>query len=271
MGGSSRASRSHRGPVQETLASRRRRTRRALLSYAAAALTIYAGAWHLAHHPRFAVSGVEVEGNVVSSSSKVAAVARAALVSPALSLLPMENAYLARAGRVEEEIVATLPEVVSADVTRDGNELVVRVAERERFGYWCRASGDECFALDPSGFIFAREAAPAGATRFEGLVAAENPIRERYATESLWGNLRDLVVAVRAAGFSPTKVSSEDGIDFKIELAEGPYLVVDATHSGSLALENLGVALEDATLGALSGYEYVDLRLPHKVFLRARQ
>jgi hypothetical protein len=270
MTGSSRASLHHRGPVRESLvARRRRRARRVLIGYAAAAVTVYVGAWHLAHHPSFAVQAVEVEGNTVSSDEAVAAAARAAMASSALSLLPMTNAYLSRAGVVEEAVAAALPEAAAAVVSRQGQDLVVRVEERARFGYWCRSEGGDCFAVDPEGLIFARENPPEGATRFGGLIAAADPIRERYAPNDTWANLRVILEAARGKGFSPVKVTSQDGIDFKIELAEGPYLLTDATHEGAQAVENLQIALDDESLSALRGYEYADLRLPHKVFLKA--
>jgi len=270
MTGFSRASLHHRGPVRESLAARRRRrARRALIGYATAAITIYVGAWHLAHHPSFAVQAVEVEGNTVSSDEAVAAAARGAMASSALSLLPMTNAYLARTGVVEEAVADALPEAASATVSRQGQDLVVRVEERVRFGYWCRTEGEECFAVDPEGLIFAKENPPAGATRFGGLIAAPDPVRERYAPDEAWANLRAVIEVARGHGFSPAQVTSQDGIDFKIELAEGPYLLTDATHAGSQAIENLQVALDDESLSALRGYEYADLRLPHKVFLKA--
>jgi cell division septal protein FtsQ len=262
-------SRSASGPVRDSLASRRRRrARRTLVAYAVAAVLAYGGIWHLARHPAFAIQEVTVEGNVVTPRERVAAVARASLASPALSLLPMTNAYLTRDGRVEEAVEDALPEVAKASVERRGQTLAVRVEERARFGYWCRAA-DDCYAVDADGLIFAREAPPEGATRFGGLVAAADPIRARYAPEEPWANLRVVIEAVRARGYSPARVSSEDGVDFTIELAEGPRLTVDATHPGAQAIENLQIALDDGSLAALAAYEYADLRLPHKVFLRA--
>lgn len=270
MTASPRASSHHRGPVRATLAARRRRrARRALAIYAVLAAALYAGAWYAARHPSFAVHDIRVEGNMVSDDARVVAAARAALASPALSLLPMTNAYLTREGRVEESLAAALPEAAAVEVSRDGLDLAVRVEERERYGYWCRAgAADDCYALDGDGVIFAREAPPAGATRFGGLVAAPDPIRERYAPEEPWENLRAVVDAARARGFSPAEVSTEDGVDFTVALREGPRLVLDAAHPGGQAIENLAIALGDETLAPLSGYEYADLRLPHKVFLR---
>ena len=279
MTGATHGSRNLRGPVRESLAARRRRrARRTLAGYAAAALTIYGGFWHLARHPSFSVGAIAVEGNVVSTDAAVVAAARGALASSALSLLPMTNAYLARTDVVGEAIVAALPEAAAATVSRRGQDLSVRVEERARFGYWCPSTGsgqvvaaDDCFAVDAEGFIFAREAAPAGATRFGGLLAAADPVRERYAPPATWANLRAVIDAARGRGFSPARVTSQDGLDFKIELAEGPYLLVDATHAGARAIENLQAALGDPSLASLRDYDYADLRLPHKVFLKARR
>lgn len=264
-----RGARVQPGPVRESLASRRRRrARRALVAYAVLAAAIYGGAWYVAHHPAFAIQGVDVEGNVVTPDDKVAAIARQSLASSALSLMPMTNAYLTRDGRVEEAVEAALPEAESVSVERRGQKLEVRVEERARFGYWCGQSGD-CYALDEDGLIFAPESPAAGATRFGGLVAAPDPIRARYAPEDEWANLRQVVEAARAKGFSPAEVSTDDGVDFTVRLAEGPRLLVDASHSGAQAMENLQIALDDESLAALAAYEYADLRLPHKVFLRA--
>jgi cell division septal protein FtsQ len=260
-----------RGVVRESLAARRkRRARRTFVGYFLAFGAIYGGLWHLAHHPTFAVAAVTVEGNVVSSDEAVASVARGAMGSAALSLLPMTNAYLARAGRIEARIEEALPEVATATVERRDRALAVSIEERGRFGYWCRvgAAGEECFALDGDGFIFAREDAPAGATRFAGLLAAPDPVRERYAPADSWSNLRDVVEALRGRGFRPARVSSQDGVDFRVSLAEGPEILVDVTHSGKTAIENLEIALNDASLASLRAYAYADLRLPHKVFLR---
>ncbi len=263
---------SSRGAVGASLRARRqKKARRALISYAIAAGVLYAGAWHLAHHPTFAVSGIAVEGVASASEVAVAAAARSALASPALSLMPMTNAYLARTGLVAEAVEAALPEVASATVARRDLELVVLVEERERFGYWCREaalSGEECFALDPDGMIFVRATPPSGATRFSGLVAAADPVRERYAPAETWASLAAVVAALREKGFSPSSVSTADGTDFKITLAEGPYLLADATYPGEQAIENLRVALGDDSLNSLRAYTYADLRLPHKVFLR---
>ncbi len=267
-----------RSVVSASLRARRqKKTRRALIAYAIAAGVLYAGAWHLAHHPTFAVAGIAVEGAVSASEAAVVTAAQSALVSPALSLMPMTNAYLARPGLIEEAVESALPEVASATVARRELELVVNVEERERFGYWCRPStgsgqaigGDEeCFALDPDGMIFARATPPVGATRFSGLVAAADPIRARYAPEEAWGSVSSLVSTLREKGFSPSSVSTADGTDFKLTLAEGPYLLADVTYSGEQAIENLRVALGDDSLSSLRAYAYADLRLPHKVFLR---
>lgn len=271
----------HRTPrsvVSASLRARRqKKARRALVSYAIAAGVLYAGAWHLAHHPTFAVTGIAIEGAASASEVAVAAAARSALASPALSLMPMTNAYLARTDLVAEAVESALPEVASATVARRDLELVVLVEERERFGYWCRAStgsgqaaggNEDCFALDSNGLIFARATPPSDATRFSGLVAAADPIRERYAPAETWASLAAVVAALREKGFSPTSVSTADGADFKVTLAEGPYLLVDAAYPGAQALENLRVALGDDSLNSLRAYTYADLRLPHKVFLR---
>jgi hypothetical protein len=257
--------------VRDSLAARRKkRARRTLVGYALALGVIYGGVWHLAHHPSFAVAAVEVEGNVVSTDETVAAAARGAMISPALSVLPMTNAYLARAGRIEDQIEEALPEVATASVSRSGRSLVVQIQERARFGYWCNgASGaEECYALDEGGLIFAREAPAATSTRFVGLVAAADPIRERYMPEERWANLRAVVESLRDRGYSPARVWSEDGVDFRVALAEGPLVLVDVNQPGQTAMENLEIALGDASLAALRGYAYVDLRLPRKVFLR---
>lgn len=278
-----------RSVVGESLRARRRKkARRALISYALAAAAIYAGAWHLAHHPAFAVAAVTVEGAESADESQIAEAARGALASPALSLLPMTNAYLARAGRVEAAVEEALPEVADASVARVDRTLVVTVEERARFGYWCREKSAPmpvdvdlaaeagsaarreaggCFALDSEGLIFASENPTPGATVFRGLVVAENPVHERYAAGEPWGNLAAVIGALRGRGFTPAEVSTPDGIDFKITLAEGPYVLVDAARSGALAIENLQVALGDDSLAALRSYGYADVRLPHKVFL----
>jgi cell division septal protein FtsQ len=260
-----------RSVVRESLRARRqKRARRALVAYAIAGAVIYGGAWHLSHHPSFAVAAVTVDGNVVSDDETVARAARGAMSSAALSVVPMTNAYLARGGRIEEAIEAALPEVATASVSKEGKTIRVAIEERARFGYWCRgAEAEECFALDADGVIFAREAAPADATRFGGQIAAADPVRERYVPEEPWANLRQVVEALHALGFSPTRASSPDGVDFRISLAEGPELVIDVTHSGAQAIENLQIALDDESLSALREYGYADLRLPHKVFLRA--
>jgi cell division septal protein FtsQ len=258
-----------RSVVRDALRARRRKkTRRVLVSYLGALVVLYAGAWHLAHHPSFAVERIDVDGNSVSSDEALSAAAISALDSPTLSLMPMTNAYLTRPARIEEALEAEFPEIGTATVARVGTALDVTVVERERFGYWCRGEGD-CFALDGQGVIFASSTPAAGATRFEGLVAAQNPIRERYAPAEVWGNLRAVLDALRARGYAPTSVKSQDGVDFTVALAEGPTVLLDGTHSGAIAIENLQIALDDEALASLRSYEYADLRLPHKVFLKA--
>lgn len=262
---------------ESALRSRRRAKRsRRLVLWSSLAVLLYGSLWYLARSEAFAVGDVAVEGNVVASSSAVEAVARGVLdpgtAWSALSLLPGTNAYLAPKARVAAAVRETFPEVADVSVSREGNDLRVAVVERERWGYWCRdvAAGEECFALDRDGQIFAREAAAASSTRFAGQVEAADPVRASYASPEIFAGLRDLLEALRAAGLSPTRVAAEGAARFRVQLAEGPYLLVDASLPGAQTAQNLRVALGERGLARIASYEYVDLRLPRKVFLKAR-
>lgn len=260
-----------RQTFQETALAKRRRAKRSRRAYLWGALLVllYGSLWWLAREEAFAVGAVRVEGSTVTPASEIEAAARAELASPFWSLAPGTNVYLAPRGAIERAVRGRFPEVADAAVSREGTDLVVRISERERFAYWCRGEGaaEECFAMGRDGSIFAAETPPPGALRFHGLVTGD-PVRKRYVSPEIFANLRAAVEALLAGGLRPVEVSGGSGADFRVLLAEGPYLLVDGTVDGAKAVANLRLALGSPGLSQVSRLEYADVRLPKRVFLK---
>ncbi|HEY4507653.1 MAG TPA: hypothetical protein VJJ47_02135 [Candidatus Paceibacterota bacterium] len=256
---------------------KRRRARRSrwLIKWTALIVLLYGSLWYLVREDAFAVESIHISGNTVASVSAIEAVARGALASPLWSLRSGTNVYLAPRGRVGDAVKTAFPEVADVTVGREGKDLAVSISERGRWGYWCRpstsseqaAAEEECFALDGSGEIFAAERAPTDSVRLHGLVSGE-PVRARYGDSVTFASLRALVEGLRNLGLRPATIASEENLNFRVTLAEGPYLLIDAANDGAKTAQNLALALGNGGLAKISGLEYADLRLERKVFLK---
>lgn len=164
-----------------------------------------------------------------------------------------------------------LPAVKSIDIERSifDKKIFARVTERSAYGIWCEGDETECFWFDDGGYIFKKGLLSEGT-----LIKAvrDNSGRKlglgtNVLPPEAFENLKSVFTALTESGvgFSTVELKDLSLGEAWIKSAEGPEIYMSLRFSSVNSLPLLKT-LKDQ--GGLSKLQYVDLRIPNRVYYK---
>lgn len=245
------------------------------------------GAWYLLNLPFFRAERIEIRGEHLLAASDIEQTVRELLGGRYLGLVPRDSLFFISVPELERELAGRYSAIAAVSVERAfPNRLAVDVTERELWGIYCvypaaaSASGSaaegggerQCFYLDTRGMAYERLFAVRG--WLLPLVYASRPVRAgdqavvpltlRYYTDAgrTASGIGAHILSMRLATATPE--------DIRFDLAEGWYLLVNASRPVSDWGGVLGTVLEQEIGERRGELEYMDLRFGNKVFYKFR-
>ena len=254
-----------RGAARVTpLRPRRRRSRRAvsarrrlLTALAVTVLLLATAAWVVLGSPLLAVRTVQVDGVRTDGAGGLSAeqVVEVAGIDPGTPLVRVDTAAAA-------ELVAALPQVASAEVTRGWPRTVV-VTLVQRIPVAVVADGDTRRLVDAGGVVFDTITGelPAGVVP----LAVSDPGPDDAATTAALGALTALPGDVRA---EVTGVAARTADDVTLTLTDGRTVSWGSTAQTERKAQVLAGLLDQIESGALDPASTLDVSTPDAVVLR---
>lgn len=227
--------------------------------------------------PQFRVQTIAIEGSNQRTKAEAETITRAFLKREA-SVFGVTRTFLVSRERLAAELVSLLPDIESATVVRRLPSTVeIRLQEKVAVAYLDQSGN--LYAMDGEGRIIAEstaeEAAASGLPRVRNLQAT-SPVRlgDNVLNKEVMALLHDVVVLlpervnVSIREFLVPAVGTEE---VQVRTDRGWTLLLDATRPFANQLAVLEKILtEELDPKSLERLEYLDLRVPGKVFYRLR-
>lgn len=272
------------GPSALRLAQRRRLRRRRVQAFllALAVLALGGVVWGL-WQPALRITHVTVS----TGDARIVAAAQSALAGSYLWIIPHNSTLFFQENRVRSAILKSDPSIEAVSIKRNGTDgIVITPTGRTPIARWCGLAPsvgvpEYCYVFDTNGYIFAALPDPLGASTtekdtmrpsnsfsFYGQLAASStePLGATIAEAPLLPSLLDFARQVGTLGTSVQSIVIRDKEvdDLLTSGTRVTYLLgneEDALTALVSAKNNLN--LSDGSL------EYVDLRFPGKVYVKA--
>lgn len=237
----------------------------------------------LSYRPQFEITRVTVSGTNAVTMGEIESLTRHYLTTAVWGVLPASNTFLFPSRGLTSALLKKFKTLSAISADRAGlTTLAIRVKERLPEFLWCRedaAVGPEtCYDMDGGGFIFASAPTiqnPAHLKFYGFFDAGSDPLGAVYLGPERFQEVSDFLAALRGIDFLPTALKRSAEGEYRVSLKRGTDLLLDERGDLSRALSNLSSLLDDVELAALFArdplpFEYIDLRLPNKVFYRRR-
>lgn len=241
------------------------------------------GVHWLSYMPSLSVQAVKISGVRELDADLVKAFVHSVLEDGTFHYVSQKNIFFVPKARIETGITAAFPRALHARVERESlfsQQLEVIVKEREAYAKWClpeQASAEalDCYALDGTGFIFARVATTSTEEFTTSQVFMGGSMGEPIGTVLTNGNFAELVGLLESlrtdANLIPTIISILPDEDFSIAVAQGFFVKASFGQDAASLTRNLELILSsDVLKNRVDEIEYVDLRFGNRVYYKMK-
>ena len=194
-------------------------------------------------------------------------------------MLPKQNILIYPKGVIRKEIKSHFPRIEDISFELDPFKkqvLNISIKERQESGVWCRNTGEylDCYFIDKNGYVFA----PAP-TYSEGVVFSYSggiqgdPIGQNFVDAIKFAELNRFIDVIKNSdevGFEPVVLEYTNPGEYKLLFEGGGYVLFSDSYGLAYAYDNFVLVInkKGITPGNL---DYLDLRIPNKVFYKTRQ
>lgn len=225
----------------------------------------FSAAWSLLLSPFIKITEITLPENDVMASDTVSNA-----VSNQLPLGLSANLFLLSKNHLKNELASLFPAITKIEIDKEFfHTLKIDFIKRMPLGIWCSAN---CYYFDEDGIIF--KEAP----------VSEGSLILKINDNKTGVSLGDQVLSSDQLRFI-TEFNNKIGdnnkfkiIEFKIKPAPdleavtsgGWSIYLDQSQNPSVAASNLLIILDEAVKNKASNLEYIDLRIPTRVFYKLR-
>ena len=242
---------------------------------------IFTGLGYASHQPGLSITEVLVDGNILSSSSEIAAAAKAELSGNYLGLFSKANDLLYPQENIKTEILKGHPEIKDVSVASGGlNGLKVIVDERKPSALWCgvafvSATSSQCYLADENGYIFLREPANYSGDflKYYSVLKSAEPVGQNILSATDFQFVMKFAKDVASLGFQTALAEKLPDGDIKLALKDCSQIFFNLSQDEEKLVVNLSTVISDKTLqisagkGLLSA-KTIDLRFGNKIFYK---
>lgn len=222
---------------------------------------------------KFKIQEIVVQGGHDFVNQEISSYSDGFLSRKYFGLIPKRNILLYPKWGLKKALLGNFPRVKEVSFELDPFKkqvLNIYVTEREEYALWCR--NDDCYFLDRKGYVF--DEAPVFFEdrdfRYGGGIES-NPVGKVYLGLDEFKKIDALVKAFMVSPeLSSFEISSLDylgGGEYKVLSKNGSFILFNAGFGLEKVYENLVLAIEKSEID-LGNIEYIDIRLPGKVFYK---
>lgn len=232
---------------------------------------LFGGFFYYAFSAEFHITEVKVSGSSFAKKEEIELTVKEILSRELWGFIPRKSSLLIGAKLIEETLYATYPPIKEVELNIQGHTMVITIRERTATSVICTVA-NSCYFMDNEGLAFA------SAPKFEGSsfikiktydtsinagtsVISKDELEEVVKKIALF---KSLMLSAQYVSFI-----SEKEMEF---IGPGGTVFVMMRKDGSALIEERLKALLSSRPDIVNGtYEYVDLRIDSKIFLKNRE
>jgi len=192
-----------------------------------------------------------------------------------------ENLFILSKNNIKTTLTAAFPAITGVNVEKElFNGLAVSFEKRIPIGLWCRPAGghpegDNCYYFDKEGIIFKEAPVTEGGL----ILKIEDSENKRISLGETAINAAQLKFIIDFNGrimnsgqikITEFKIGPSADFDLTAVTAYGWLIYLDQKQDPELAANNLFTILGEVIKNKASNLEYIDLRLPSRVFYKMK-
>lgn len=256
-------------------------------------LAVFAGLAYISRLPIFNIREVKITGNKVIDKDMIKTSVEKEIVGNYLWFFPKKNILFYPKNTIKNKLLDEFK--ILKDMTfsiTDDKFLEVSISERTASYTWCEddlvvgvPSGEKCYFMDETGFIFAEAPYFSGEVYFKFYGLAHRSTTEGSAVFGTYfskDNFKQLIYfkdILVSMGLKPVSLQVLDNGDIKFFLSNlnktslEPYIILKPDSDFQQIAENLETAINTEPLQSnlknkYSSLEYIDLRFGNKVYYK---
>lgn len=192
-----------------------------------------------------------------------------------------ENLFILSKSRIKAELTAAFPAITGINVKKElFNGLTVSFEKRIPVGIWCHPSGghpegDDCYYFDKEGIVFKEAPVTEGGLILKIQDSGNKEISlgdKAINTEQLKFimDFNNKLLDNSQIKVTEFKIGPSADFDLTAITALGWLIYLDQSQNPDLAANNLFTILSEVVKNKISSLEYVDLRIPTRIFYKLK-
>jgi cell division septal protein FtsQ len=256
---------------ESRLRARRKKRRVRLAIFVGLAVAVVLAALVAASYlPFIQIKEVSVMGTQTLATSTVVDYIDEQISGRYLFIFPKRNIFLYPKRGVSQELLASFPELRSANVHAvNFHTIVADVVEREPKAKWC--TDDVCYLMDQDGVIYASALGAGELVTYRGETTGER-LPKQYLTQERFEALFALVDALAQRVGAVTWVNVDNNDDAEVRFESGFALKFALADPQGDVFERFELALTSEPFKShkLSEFQYLDLRFGDKLYYKLK-
>ena len=231
--------------------------------------------WSFFVSPFFKITEIKLPENNIVTANDI----RKIMTDTPLNL--GENLFILSKSRIKAELTAAFPAITGINVEKElFNGLIVSFEKRIPAGIWCHPSGghpkgDDCYYFDKEGIIFKEAPITEGGLilKIQDSGNKEISLGDKAINTELLKFIMDFNNKllddgqIKAIEFD---IGPSADFDLKAVTAHGWLIYLDLKQDPALAANNLFTILSEVIKNKISSLEYIDLRIPTRIFYKLK-
>jgi cell division septal protein FtsQ len=251
---------------------KKRQKRKKMLFVGPAVVVILFGLFfYYAFAARFHVTNVIVSGSSFAKADEVKASVNEILSEKLWGFIPQKSSLLIGEKYIENALHEKHPAIKTVSVDVQGNAVFIKIEERTATAVICTAS-NACYFLDATGFAFAAAPQFEGSSfikirTFDTQIKTGMQVISKAELDKIVGEM----VVFKALGISIKLISITSENEMRLIDMYDTEFIVRREDGANLIEERLRAVIGSRPDIANGMYEYIDLRIDSKIFLKSRE
>ncbi len=239
-------------------------------------IAFFSIAWSFLMSPFFKITEIKLPENNFITGNDIKR-----LISSSIPLNLGENLILLPKNKIKSDLTAAFPAITNIDIKKElFHDLIINFEKRIQIGIWChpvggRPEGDNCYYIDKEGVIFKEAPLTEGALilKIKDFEKKEislgdqvlNNDRLKFITE-----FNNKIVEKNRFKIMEFKIRFSENFDLEAVTDRGWSIYLDQKQDPALEANNLFTILSEAIKTNDTKLEYVDLRIPSRIFYKLK-
>ena len=237
-------------------------------SFTVAFLTIM---WLFFFSPFFKITEIKLPENDIVTNNDIHK-----LIIDSAPLNLGENIFILSKNQIKSGLAAIFPTITDISIKKEPfHSLIVNFEKRIQIGIWCQPQADNCYYFDKEGIVFKEAPQTEGALilKIEDFEKKEVSLSDKVLSNeqlTFITKFNNKITENNQFKIIEFKITPSANFDLEAITDRGWSIYLDQNQDPVLEANNLFTILNEVIKNKASNLEYIDLRLPSRVFYKMK-